>query len=38
MRNLEKALRILEFDKIREMLASLAQTQGAKKRALSLIS
>ena len=36
MRNLEKALRILEFDKIREMLASLAQTQGAKKRALSL--
>ncbi|MBQ8545847.1 MAG: endonuclease MutS2 [Clostridia bacterium] len=36
MRNLEKSLRILEFDKIREMLASLALTQGAKKRALSL--
>ena len=36
MLNLEKSIRILEFDKIKDMLSSLAQTQGAKKRALSL--
>lgn len=36
MLNLEKSIRILEFDKIKEMLASLALTQGAKKRALTL--
>ena len=36
MLNLEKSIRILEFDKIKEKLASLALTQGAKKRALSL--
>ncbi|MBQ7669519.1 MAG: endonuclease MutS2 [Clostridia bacterium] len=32
----EKALRILEFDKIREILASLCMTDGAKRMALSL--
>ncbi len=36
MLNLEKSIRILEFDKIKEILASLALTQGAKKRALAL--
>ena len=36
MRNLDKAMRILEFDKIKSMLASFATTIGAKKRALSL--
>ncbi|MBE6662989.1 MAG: endonuclease MutS2 [Ruminococcaceae bacterium] len=36
MLNLEKSIRILEFDKIKELLASLALTQGAKKRASSL--
>ena len=36
MLNLEKSVRILEFDKIREMLASLASTKGAKVRAHSL--
>ena len=36
MLNLEKSIRILEFDKIKDMLSSIAQTQGAKKRALSL--
>lgn len=36
MRNLDKAMRILEFDKIKSMLASYAMTVGAKKRALSL--
>ena len=37
MLNLEKSTRILEFDKIKETLASIALTQGAKKRALSLV-
>lgn len=32
----EKALRILEFDKIREMLSDLCATEGAKKMAMSL--
>ncbi len=36
MLNLEKSVRILEFDKILNMLSSYAQTEGAKKRALSL--
>ena len=36
MRNLDKAMRILEFDKIKSMLASYAMTVGAKRRALSL--
>lgn len=36
MRNLDKAMRILEFDKIKSMLAAYAMTVGAKKRALSL--
>ena len=31
-----KALSILEFDKIREMLAAICPTEGAKKRALTL--
>lgn len=37
MLNINRAIRILEFDKIREMLSSYAQTEGAKKRALSLL-
>ncbi len=37
MLNLEKSIRILEFDKILKMLSSYAQTEGAKKRALSLL-
>lgn len=37
MLNIEKAIKTLEFDKILEMLASLAPTIGAKKRALSLL-
>lgn len=36
MRNLDKAMRILEFDKIKSMLAAYAMTVGAKRRALSL--
>ena len=36
MLNLERSTRILEFDKILNMLASVASTEGAKKRALSL--
>lgn len=36
MLNLEKSVRILEYDKILYMLSSYAQTEGAKKRALSL--
>ena len=36
MRNLDKAMRILEFDKIKSMLASYAMTVGATRRALSL--
>ena len=32
----EKTLKILEFDKIREMLADCAMTDGAKKKALSI--
>ena len=36
MRNFEKSSRILEFDKILNMLASVAFTEGAKKRAISL--
>ena len=36
MLNLDKSIRILEFDKILNMLASVASTEGAKKRALSL--
>ena len=37
MLNLNKSVRILEFDKILNMLSSFAQTEGAKKRALALI-
>ena len=37
MLNINRAIRILEFDKILEMLADLASTQGAKKRALTLL-
>ncbi|MBE6673726.1 MAG: endonuclease MutS2 [Ruminococcaceae bacterium] len=37
MLNLEKSIRILEFDKVLNMLSSYAQTEGAKKRALSLL-
>ncbi len=37
MLNINRAVRILEFDKILEMLASVASTEGAKKRALSLL-
>ena len=37
MLNLDKSLRILEFDKIRILLADIALTEGAKKRALSLV-
>ena len=36
MRNFDKSSRILEFDKILNMLASVAFTEGAKKRAISL--
>ena len=36
MLNLDKSIRILEFDKIRDMLAALASTKGAKNRARSL--
>ncbi len=36
MYNFDKSIRILEFDKILKMLASVALTEGAKKRALSL--
>lgn len=37
MLNLDKSIRILEFDKIRKLLASKALTDGAKARALSLM-
>ena len=37
MLNLKKSIRILEYDKILNMLSSYAQTEGAKKRALSLL-
>ena len=37
MLNLKKSIRILEFDKILSLLAACAQTEGAKKRALSLM-
>ena len=37
MLNLNKSVRILEFDKILNMLSSFAQTEGAKKRALALV-
>lgn len=37
MLNLDKSIRILEFDKIRKLLASKALTDGAKTRALSLM-
>ena len=37
MLNLQKTIKILEFDKILNTLASLALTEGAKKRALSLL-
>lgn len=37
MLNLDKSIRILEFDKIRKLLASKALTEGAKTRALSLM-
>ena len=37
MLNLDKSIRILEFDKIRKLLASKALTEGAKARALSLM-
>ena len=37
MLNVNRAIRVLEFDKVREILSSLAQTEGARKRALSLL-
>lgn len=37
MLNLDKSIRILEFDKIRIMLSAMAQTEGAKNRALTLL-
>ena len=37
MLNLDKAVRILEFEKIKATLAELALTEGAKKRALALL-
>ena len=37
MQNLEKAIKILEFDKVLNMLASVSATEGAKKRALTLV-
>lgn len=37
MLNIEKSVRILEFDKILAILSELAQTDGAKKRALGLL-
>jgi len=37
MLNIDKAIRILEFDKVLEMLALSAPTVGAKKRALALL-
>ena len=37
MLNVNRAVKILEFDKILEMLSELASTEGAKKRALSLL-
>ncbi len=37
MLNLKRAIRILEFDKILDMLSAVASTEGAKKRALSLL-
>ena len=37
MLNVNRAVRILELDKILEMLASVALTEGAKKKALSLL-
>ena len=37
MLNLEKAIKTLEFDKILEMLSTIAPTIGAKKRALNLL-
>ncbi|MBQ4511033.1 MAG: endonuclease MutS2 [Clostridia bacterium] len=37
MLNINRAVRILELDKILEMLSSVASTEGAKKRALSLL-
>lgn len=37
MLNVKKSVRILEFDKILNMLSDLALTEGAKKRALSLL-
>lgn len=37
MLNLEKSIRILEFDKILNMLSSVALTEGAKKRAILLL-
>ena len=36
MTNSEKSIKILEFDKILDLLASLCSTAGAKKRALAL--
>ena len=36
MLNLEKSIRVLEFDKILNLLASVSLTEGAKKRALTL--
>ncbi|MBQ7788152.1 MAG: endonuclease MutS2 [Clostridia bacterium] len=37
MLNLEKSVRILEFEKIKNILSSLALTEGAKKRAITLM-
>ncbi|MBQ7760764.1 MAG: endonuclease MutS2 [Clostridia bacterium] len=37
MLNLDKAIRILEFDKIRLLLSSIAMTEGARKKSLVLL-
>lgn len=37
MQNLDKSIRVLEFEKIKSLLANLALTQGAKRRALTLL-
>ena len=38
MKSFEKAIRTLEFDKIRSMLAECAPTEGARAAALALIA
>ena len=34
--NFDKSISVLEFDKVLEMLAAVAPTEGAKKRAIAL--